>query len=57
MEECHLTLDQCRAWVEAHPETKRPLYQVAHKKGVVGGAANFVHHIASRMAAEGARAN
>jgi hypothetical protein len=39
--------------VEAHPESKRPLYQVPHQKGVVGGAANFVHHIAARMAAEG----
>jgi hypothetical protein len=38
--------------VDAHPETRRPLYQVPHKKGVVGGAANFVHHIAARMAAE-----
>jgi predicted nucleotide-binding protein (sugar kinase/HSP70/actin superfamily) len=50
LEETHLTLDQCRAWVEANPETKRPLYQVPHKKGVVGGAANFVYHIADRMA-------
>jgi len=41
------------AWVEANPETKRPLYQVPHKKGVVGGAANFVHHIADRMAGAG----
>ena len=50
LEETGLTLEQCRAWVEANPETKRPLYQVPHKKGVVGGAANFVHHIAARMA-------
>jgi hypothetical protein len=35
--------------VEANPETKRPLYHVPHKKGVVGGAANFVYHIAARM--------
>jgi hypothetical protein len=53
LEDTGLTLDQCRAWVDAHPETRRPLYQVPHKKGVVGGAANFVHHIAVRMAAEG----
>src|ERR1017187_1020631 len=57
LEETHLTLEQCRAWVEAHAETKRPLYQVPHKKGVVGGAANFVHHIAACMATEGDRAN
>jgi predicted nucleotide-binding protein (sugar kinase/HSP70/actin superfamily) len=44
-----LTLDECRAWVEAHPETKRPLYRVPHTQGVVGAAANFVYHIADRM--------
>ncbi|MEO8661683.1 MAG: activator of (R)-2-hydroxyglutaryl-CoA dehydratase, partial [Bryobacteraceae bacterium] len=47
-----LTLEVCREWVEAHPETKRPMYHVPHKKGVVGGAANFVHHIAERIKAE-----
>jgi predicted nucleotide-binding protein (sugar kinase/HSP70/actin superfamily) len=44
-----LTLDECRAFVEAHPETKRPMYEVPHTKGVVGQAANFVLHIAERM--------
>ena len=44
-----LTLDQCRAWVEAHPESKKPLYQVPHTKGVVGQAANFVYHIAAQL--------
>ena len=57
LEQTGLTLDQCRAWVEAHPETKRPLYQVPHTKGVVGAAANFVMHIAERMKSEEARAN
>jgi predicted nucleotide-binding protein (sugar kinase/HSP70/actin superfamily) len=49
LERAGLTLDQCRAWVEAHPETKRPMYHVPHTKGVVGQAANFVMHIAERM--------
>jgi hypothetical protein len=53
----NLTLDQCRAWVEAHPETKRPMYAVPHSKGVVGLAANFVMHIADRMKTEKALAN
>jgi predicted nucleotide-binding protein (sugar kinase/HSP70/actin superfamily) len=44
-----LTIEECRAWVEAHPDTKRPMYRVPHTKGVVGLAANFVHHIAERM--------
>ena len=47
-----LTLVDCKAWVEAHPETKRPMYQVPHTKGVVGMAANFVMHIADRKKAE-----
>ncbi len=43
-----LTLDDCRAYVDAHPELKRPMYRVPHHKGVVGAAANFVLHIAER---------
>jgi predicted nucleotide-binding protein (sugar kinase/HSP70/actin superfamily) len=49
LEATGLTLDQCKAWVEAHPESKRPLYQVAHTKGVVGLAANFVYQIAGNL--------
>jgi predicted nucleotide-binding protein (sugar kinase/HSP70/actin superfamily) len=52
LERSGLTLDECRAYVDAHPEMKRPLYQVPHTKGVVGGAANFVLHLAERMKAE-----
>src|SRR5271157_1841448 len=52
LERTGLTLDQCRAWVEAHPETRRPLYHVPHTKGVVGSAANFVMHIAERLRSE-----
>jgi hypothetical protein len=47
-----LTLDDCRAFVDAHPEMKRPMYKVPHHKGVVGTAANFVLHIAERMKRE-----
>jgi predicted nucleotide-binding protein (sugar kinase/HSP70/actin superfamily) len=49
LERTGLTLEQCRAYVDAHPETKRPFYHVGHHKGVVGAAANFVMHIAERM--------
>ncbi|MBL8234097.1 MAG: hypothetical protein JNL98_36710 [Bryobacterales bacterium] len=48
-----LTLDECRAWVDEHPEVKRPMYHVPHTKGVVGNAANFVMHISDRMKKEG----
>jgi Uncharacterized protein conserved in bacteria len=53
LEATGLTLEECREFVEAHPETKRPMYKVPHRKGVVGTAANFVYHIAERMKAEG----
>jgi predicted nucleotide-binding protein (sugar kinase/HSP70/actin superfamily) len=49
LERAGLTLEQCRAWVEAHPETRRPMYRAPHTEGVVGAAANFVLHIAERM--------
>jgi predicted nucleotide-binding protein (sugar kinase/HSP70/actin superfamily) len=43
------TLDEIRAYVDAHPEMKRPLYHVPHFDGVVGTAARFVLHVAERM--------
>src|SRR5207247_6321762 len=51
LEHSGLTLDQCRKWVETHPESKRPMYKVPHTKGFVGLAANFVIHIAEQMKA------
>jgi predicted nucleotide-binding protein (sugar kinase/HSP70/actin superfamily) len=48
-----LTLDDCRRFVEEHPEMKRPMYKTPHYKGVVGMAANFALHIAERAKAEG----
>lgn len=47
-----LTVEECRAFVDAHPEMKRPMYHVPHTKGIVGQAANFVMHIAARMKQE-----
>ena len=52
LERAGLTLDGCRAYVDRHPEMKRPMYQVPHTKGVVGSAANFVMYLAERMKAE-----
>ncbi|MFN3325567.1 MAG: activator of (R)-2-hydroxyglutaryl-CoA dehydratase [Bryobacteraceae bacterium] len=52
LEKTGLTLEDCREFVDAHPETKRPMYHVPHTKGVVGLAANFVLHIADRMKRE-----
>ena len=49
LDKAGMTLDKCRAYVEAHPEMKRPMYRVPHTQGIVGTAANFVLHIAQRM--------
>ena len=57
LEKTGLTLDQCRAWMEAHPESKKPLYHVPHTKGIVGGAANFVMHISEHMKKQPATVN
>ena len=48
-----LTLEQCRAYLDAHPEMKRPMYKVPRRKGVVGDAANMVLHIAERVGVRG----
>jgi predicted nucleotide-binding protein (sugar kinase/HSP70/actin superfamily) len=53
LERTGLSLDDCRAWVDAHPESKRPIYHVPHSKGVIGMAANFVMHIAEQMKKDG----
>ena len=46
------TLDDIRAFMEDHPETMTPLYQVPHFEGIVGIAAHFVKHIGERMKSE-----
>jgi predicted nucleotide-binding protein (sugar kinase/HSP70/actin superfamily) len=47
-----LTLEQCRAYLDAHPEMKRPIYHVPHHPGVIGAAANCVLHIAERLSSQ-----
>jgi predicted nucleotide-binding protein (sugar kinase/HSP70/actin superfamily) len=49
LEATGLTLEECRAFIDAHPEMKRPMYKIPHRQGVVGTAANTVYHIAGRM--------
>ncbi|MCX6624415.1 MAG: activator of (R)-2-hydroxyglutaryl-CoA dehydratase [Acidobacteria bacterium] len=57
LEKTGLSVDECRAYVDAHPEMKRPMYHVPHFKGVVGSAANFVLHIAGQMKQQKASVN
>ncbi|HEY8380363.1 MAG TPA: hypothetical protein VIK91_27955 [Nannocystis sp.] len=48
------SLDELRAYVDAHPEMKRPMYQFPRRNPqVVGTAANFALHVADRMQADG----
>ena len=42
-------LDDVRAFVEEHPELRRPFYKVPHRHGVTGTAANFVLHVSDLM--------
>jgi predicted nucleotide-binding protein (sugar kinase/HSP70/actin superfamily) len=47
-----MSLEELKAFVEEHPETKRPMYKYPHTKGTVGVAANFARHIAERAKKE-----
>jgi predicted nucleotide-binding protein (sugar kinase/HSP70/actin superfamily) len=43
------SLSEIKDYVADHPELKRPFYQVPHREGVAGTAANFVLHVNDRM--------
>jgi predicted nucleotide-binding protein (sugar kinase/HSP70/actin superfamily) len=46
-------LNEIKAFVAQHPELSRPLYQVPHRPGIAGVAANFVLHVNELMAGRG----
>ncbi len=43
------TLDDIKAYVDEHPELKRPFYHIPHYKGMIGVAARFIRHVGERM--------
>ena len=43
------TLEQIREYVSEHPELKRPFYEVPHRPGITGTAAQFVLHVSDRI--------
>lgn len=43
------SLDEIRRFAEDHPELKRPLYNVPHREGIAGTAAQFVLHVNDLM--------
>jgi len=43
------TLQEIRAYMDEHPELKKPFYHVPHRPGVAGTAAQFVMHVSERI--------
>ena len=43
------SLDEIREYIAEHPELKRPFYNVPHREGVAGTAAQFILHVSDRM--------
>jgi len=42
-------LDDIKSYAAEHPELPRPFYQVPHRPGIAGTAAQFVMHVSDRM--------
>ena len=40
---------EIRAYIDEHPQLKRPFYHVPHREGVAGTAAQFVLHVSDRI--------
>ena len=53
LQETGRTLDDIRAYVDAHPEMQRPAWTIPHHHGVIGTAANFAKQVAALMDADG----
>lgn len=47
-----LTVEQVRAYMDAHPETKRPMFHLPEYKGKIGVAARMVTYVAERLKEE-----
>jgi hypothetical protein len=55
LEKSGRTLNEMRAYVDAHPDLKKPTYFVPKRDNVIGRAASFVLHVAELMDARGHR--
>ena len=53
VKKCGYTIGQIRAYVDAHPELRKPFQKLPHYEGVVSRAANFVLYVGERMAKDG----
>jgi len=43
------SLQEISAYIDEHPELKRPFYHVPHREGVAGTAAQFILHVSDRI--------
>jgi predicted nucleotide-binding protein (sugar kinase/HSP70/actin superfamily) len=43
------SMAEIREYIDEHPELKRPFYQVPHREGVAGTAAQFILHVSDRI--------
>jgi len=43
------SMHEIRAYIDEHPELKRPFYQLPHREGVAGTAAQFILHVNDRI--------
>jgi predicted nucleotide-binding protein (sugar kinase/HSP70/actin superfamily) len=43
------TLQEIHAYMDEHPELKKPFYHVPHRPGIAGTAAQFVLHVSERI--------
>lgn len=53
IDETGYTIEEIKAYVDANDYLQRPFYHVAHRKGVIGVAANFVLDVAAKMRKDG----
>ena len=53
LEETGYSLEEIKAYIEAHEELQKPFYKVAHRKGVIGVAANYILDVVGKMKKEG----
>lgn len=53
IEETGYSLDEIKAYIEAHEYLQKPFYKVGHRKGIIGVAANFILDVSDKMKKDG----
>jgi hypothetical protein len=47
------SIDEIKAYIELHPEMKKPFYKVSHRNNITGIAANFILDVSEKMKQNG----